>query len=194
MQKKESLSGQSTCRLFIGIRPDDASQIFLEGITDLCREQLKGISASHIRWANPANRHLTLAFLGDTQKEKIPHLKQGIIELAHSVNSFQSRIHSLNPFPRPQSSCLAVGLLPNPYLTALNEKCQQLISELGMEPESKPYRPHITLARCKKGFRQLAPLSLDFPFLAKNIILYQSTPQVEQSHYHPLLEVNLYAE
>ncbi|WP_226647549.1 RNA 2',3'-cyclic phosphodiesterase [Microbulbifer variabilis] len=190
MQKKESLSEQSTCRLFIGIRPDDDSQAFLEGITNHCREQLKGIQASRIRWTSPANRHLTLAFLGNTPKEKVPHLRQGLIELAHSKDGFQGHIHSLNPFPRPRSRCLAVELAPNPYLTMLHEECQKLISEIGVEPELLTYRPHITLARCKEGFQHFAPINLDSPLLVENIILYQSSPQAGQSHYHPLLEVD----
>ncbi|WP_444885426.1 RNA 2',3'-cyclic phosphodiesterase [Microbulbifer sp. PSTR4-B] len=193
MQREENLSDQSTSRLFIGIKPDVASQAFLDEITTLCQKQLKGTSTSHIRWTTPNNWHLTLAFLGSIPKEKIPQLKQGLIELAHCKRSFQSRICSLTPFPKQHSKILAVELALNPNLTELHEECRQFIGELGMEPENQEYRPHITLARSrnKEGFRHITPRNLNSSVLVENVILYESVPQTGKSHYHSLLKVPL---
>ncbi|WP_299583285.1 RNA 2',3'-cyclic phosphodiesterase [uncultured Microbulbifer sp.] len=191
MQKEEKPSGQTTSRLFIGVRPDKKTQEFLDNLIKRYQKQLENIKSDHLRWTTPANRHLTLAFLGNTPREIIPPLRQGLIALAQKKPRFQGLIYSLNPFPRRNPKALVVELATNPSLLELHQNCNRIIGVLGITPEKRTYRPHITLARSKEGFEQSSPFRLDFSISVENITLYESTPKPQSSHYHPLLEAAL---
>ncbi|MFA0810126.1 RNA 2',3'-cyclic phosphodiesterase [Microbulbifer epialgicus] len=191
MSKEPNQTPKTTSRLFIGIRPPVDAQAFLD---DLCTHHKKKMHpqvSNRIRWTGRQNRHLTLAFLGQTPNEKIPPIQSGLEEIAKSTAKFEGHISSITPFPQNNSKVLAVELTCSPELLKAHEDCKRLIMNLGMEPEKLDYRPHITLARCQDGFSSLFTAALDNPLWLDNIILYQSNPAPESSHYQSLFEAGL---
>ncbi|WP_237068272.1 RNA 2',3'-cyclic phosphodiesterase [Microbulbifer guangxiensis] len=183
--------GVADPRLFIGVRPTADTQVFLDGLVNHCRQQLGQSAERAIRWTSHANRHLTLAFLGETPAELLPALEAGIVDIADRARACEARVVSLQPFPRNRSRLLAAELLPNPELDTLHRLCRELMIQLGLEPESATYRPHFTLGRNRRGFSRLPPLELDRIVTLDNIVLYQSRMTPGGSQYHPLLEAEL---
>ncbi|WP_323843927.1 RNA 2',3'-cyclic phosphodiesterase [Microbulbifer magnicolonia] len=194
MQTRKQEIQQDVSRLFIGIRPDTRTQQFLDGLVSHCKRQLGADKRDRTRWTSHANRHLTLAFLGETADKLIPVIEERLAQVAGAVPPCSGRIVSLNPFPQRRSSLLAAELLTNPVLDKLHQQCRQLMMDLGMKPERANYRPHITLARNRRGFARLEPLMLDHTLLLDNIILYQSHVAPGGSQYLPLFEAQMEAE
>lgn len=188
-RKAEVPTGYS--RLFIGVRPDDDTQHFLDGLVGHCKRQLETGQLESTRWTSHRNRHLTLAFLGETPDGLIPRIANRLQQIAGRQSRCVGRIVSLHPFPQPRSRLLAAEMLANPELDRLHEACRRLMLELGMQPESAAYRPHFTLARNRRGFPGFEPLPVDFIAPLDNVVLYQSQPAAGGSQYLPLYEAQL---
>ncbi|SHG05447.1 2'-5' RNA ligase [Microbulbifer donghaiensis] len=182
---------EEVSRLFIGIRPDARTQQFLDGLTSQAKRELGPDKRDRIRWTSHANRHLTLAFLGETPDALIPRIEAKLAQIADKLPPFCARVVSLNPFPQRRSSLLAAELLTNPDLDKLHQQCRELMMELSMKPEGASYRPHITLARNRRGFARLEPVMLDYTMPLNNLVLYQSHMAPGGSQYLPLFEALL---
>ncbi|WP_346839670.1 RNA 2',3'-cyclic phosphodiesterase [Microbulbifer sp. SAOS-129_SWC] len=191
MESGEKDTPTDTPRLFVGVRPDARAQRFFDGLQAHCRSLPGAAGRHHPRWTGHANRHLTLAFLGDTPASLLPALEEQLQQLAASTPRCSGRIVALAPFPQRRSRLLAAELLTNPALDRLHEGCRQVMRTLGMKPESATYRPHFTLARNRRGFAGFEPIALDFCVQLDNIVLYESLLAPGGSQYQPLWEAQL---
>jgi 2'-5' RNA ligase len=121
------------------------------------KEQLEEISEelrqSHlpVRWVKVENIHLTIVFLGSVTEETIAGVKQKAGSTAAKFSAFQIRLNGVGTFPgwkRPR--VLWIGLDGDiGGLSDLQDKLQGALEELGFKPESRPFRPHLTLGRFK---------------------------------------------
>ncbi|SDK26679.1 RNA 2',3'-cyclic phosphodiesterase [Microbulbifer yueqingensis] len=183
-------AGTDQPRLFIGISPDAPTQHFLEGLVIHAR-QLLSSGRERPRWTSPSNRHLTLAFLGETPPELIPAIERGLMQMAQGARPCSGRIVSLGPFPKPRARLLAAELVSNPDLDRLHSGCRELMRDLGMKPESAAFRPHFTLGRNRHGLGPFPPLQLDYVARLDNLVLYRSEMAPGGSQYTPLFEALL---
>ncbi|GAB3820509.1 hypothetical protein GCM10028895_20850 [Pontibacter rugosus] len=135
------------------------------------------------------NLHLTLYFIGNTQEQQLPSIKQHLEEVAQRHNPFILDFEQIEPGPdQKQPRLLWARFKKHPAFEALS---QDLTETLTQEPVKKLKAiPHVTLARFRKD-RQLpkelpattseAPLQLAVPGLA----LWQS----ELASPHPIYSV-----
>ncbi|MBY6212150.1 RNA 2',3'-cyclic phosphodiesterase [Microbulbifer agarilyticus] len=175
-------------RLFIGIAPDKNTQRFLDGIC-AAREQ-QGMPRK-FRWTSHTNRHLTLAFLGDTDPAHLDTIEIRLKDIAQHTAPLDGRIVSTHPFPKARARLFAAELLPSQRLLELHQACQALMRAIGKAPEKKTFRPHFTLARSPGGFCSLLPVPTDFICHLNNITLYHSLLAPGGSQYQPLLTLPL---
>ncbi|MCE9624073.1 MAG: RNA 2',3'-cyclic phosphodiesterase [Deltaproteobacteria bacterium] len=127
-------------RLFLAMDPPAKVQAGLEPLT---REEIRGA-----KWGLPAQRHLTLRFLGEVGEEA----KQSLVESLKGISGppFQCGLQGVGVFPSPRRpSVLWVGFTPCPALFALQEILELEVQKLGFAREPKPFHPHLTLARFK---------------------------------------------
>ncbi|WP_231757080.1 RNA 2',3'-cyclic phosphodiesterase [Microbulbifer elongatus] len=178
----------SLIRLFIGIAPDADTQHFLDGIC--CEAGQRGLPKK-VRWISHTNRHLTLAFLGETDPDHLETIEQSLAGIASGSPPLCGKIVSAHPFPRARAAMFAAELLPSPALTRLHRACQALMHAIGKAPERKTFRPHFTLARSRSGFSRPAPIPADFTCILDNLTLYQSLLAPEGSQYRSLLTLPL---
>jgi RNA 2',3'-cyclic 3'-phosphodiesterase len=116
-----------------------------------------------ITWGQPGSFHLTLRFLGDTDKQLLDPLREAIAVVRQSHPTIQVPIDRLQAFPSLQKPrVLWVGpseqwLRSNAakQLTALQRGIEACCHSLGFAPDDKPFSPHLTLARIKSGERQV---------------------------------------
>nr|WP_010132861.1 RNA 2',3'-cyclic phosphodiesterase [Microbulbifer agarilyticus] len=183
-------SGQSAepLRLFIGIAPDKNTQRFLDGIC-AAREQ-QGMPRK-LRWISHTNRHLTLAFLGDTDPAHLDTIEVRLKDIARHTAPLDGRIVSTHPFPKPRARMFAAELLPSQRLLDLHQACQALMRAIGKTPEKKAFRPHFTLARSPGGFSSQLPEPTDHICHLSDITLYHSLLAPGGSQYQPLLTLPL---
>lgn len=154
--------------------------------------------AADIRWSPVENLHVTTKFIGEWPENRLG-------ELAKSLSAVKD-----GPFPVTVSG---LGWFPNPHrprifwaavhagepLMRLAKATDAALTPLGIAAETKPYQPHLTLARIKddpplQKLRQaVAQLeSADFgEFVADRFFLYLSKPGAGGSVYTPLEEFPL---
>ena len=115
------------------------------------RELLAGLDPRirGVRWTEPDQMHLTLGFFGDVQedvelklREKLSAIEFGAFVLpVNGVGSFSSK-------GAPKIIWIGVGKA-HPHLFQIHKRVQEAALAVGIEPELRPWHPHITIARCR---------------------------------------------
>ena len=102
-----------------------------------------------VRWSGAHQIHLTLVFLGNVLPEIEEKLRAALLEIR--FHSFFLPLQGLGTFPgkgRPKILWLGVGR-GHPHLFQLHKKVTDAALAAGLQPELRPWHPHITLARCQ---------------------------------------------
>jgi RNA 2',3'-cyclic 3'-phosphodiesterase len=105
-----------------------------------------------VRWVKGDNMHLTLRFLGDTDKAQLPSLQAGLERIASQTPAFALALDSAGCFPnarRPR--VIWVGLAdPDDRLVNLQRQVERLACACGWAPEKRAFKPHLTLGRVRE--------------------------------------------
>jgi 2'-5' RNA ligase len=102
-----------------------------------------------VRWTDPTQMHLTLSFLGDVPDESDSALREklGVIEFG----AFFLPIVGVGTFSAkgaPKIIWIGVGNA-HPHLFQIHKRVQEAALAAGLDPELRPWHPHLTLARCR---------------------------------------------
>jgi 2'-5' RNA ligase len=100
----------------------------------------------NLRWAQPASWHITLQFLGATTQQQYDCLVQSLRELRSP--HIPIRLQELDFFDR--AGIFFADVKPAPALLVLQQRITAATGPCGFVPETRPYHPHITLARTTK--------------------------------------------
>ena len=116
-----------------------------------------------LRWLTGEQLHLTLSFIGDVEAAAQDRLHEALREVR--VPPFFLPLSGVGVFNvRGQPSVVWVGVgKGHPHLFALHRRIQDAVLHAGLEPDLKPFHPHITIARGKGISRQALQ-----PFLRKH--------------------------
>jgi 2'-5' RNA ligase len=167
-------------RLFVGI------PLAAEVIEELSALSMRlQSSADGLRWSAPESWHITLQFLGNTPEYECVVAR--LRELRTPLLPVQ--LEELGFFER--AGVFFAGVRLTPELSALQQRVTAATGLCGFVPESRPYHPHITLARSKsKGATALRALKSKIHrepkfsgFVAPEFVLYESVPGAKGSHY-----------
>ena len=132
-------------RCFIAVPLHDAIGASLsERVAEWRRE----LPPDALRWVDPDGWHLTLAFLGDVQPERLSEISATIAAIAAEHGQTEVATARLGAFPRPGSArTLWYGVSdPGGLLTTM---AAALAEAFDLAP-GEPFRPHITLARARR--------------------------------------------
>ncbi len=113
-----------------------------------------------LRWVAAEQLHLTLAFLGQVAPEPAADLRTRLAAIQFS--RFFLPLHGIGTFPakgRSKVIWLGVGR-GHPHLFQLHKRVTDAALAAGIEPDLRPWHPHLTLARCQ----DVAPQKIS-PFL-----------------------------
>lgn len=140
--------------------------------------------------------HVTLAFLGWRPEKEIPKIAEAVRRAVDGVPTPVFEQRSLVAVPRRRPRLFALGLHDESDRAA---GLQQAVSD-GLEaacfyrPEKRPWWPHVTLARVKRGSRA-EPLLGDprdtNPFRPSQVTLYRSNLRPQGAEYEPLAKFPL---
>ena len=167
-----------TFRTFIAIElPADVRARAAQHIARL-RHELPDARAS---WSREDNLHLTLKFLGNVSVDEIPRVSNAVASATKSAPSFELKVSDCGTFP-PQGRPSVLWLGTDACgLQALHAALEKELAEAGCARESRPFRPHLTIARLRhpQGARQLAELhkSLGFApiqFSVSEVVVFKS--------------------
>jgi 2'-5' RNA ligase len=104
-----------------------------------------------VRWVKPQALHLTLAFLGDIDRNRIQEIAASLQEAAASCSHFGCRLSDFGAFPnwrRPRIIHLGVDD-PSNGLTNIQNRVQSALAPLGFPPDRREFSPHLTLGRVR---------------------------------------------
>ncbi len=157
-------------RLFVAIDLPDATHQLLAALDP----DIRGA-----RWIDPGQMHLTLGFFNDVPddidlalREKLSAIEFGAFFLPISgVGTFSAK-------GAPKIIWIGVGKA-HPHLFQIHKRVQEAALAAGLEPELRPWHPHITIARC----RDVAPQSLR-KFLQSNAEFDAGMIRVEAFHLY----------
>ena len=144
-------------RLFFALWPDDGVRADLaQTATDLLGKRIKRVPA--------ANLHITLAFAGVVTAPVRDCLEAAAGNIRCSA--FELCIDHVGHWPRPRIFWIGPTHTP-PALWSLAGLLRTALEDCGLQAETRPYQPHVTLAR---------------KISATNVI-QQGTTQIEPVHW-----------
>jgi len=136
-------------------------------------------SADGLRWSAPESWHITLQFLGNTGQEQYECTVARLREFRSPTVPIQ--LEGLGLFER--AGVFFAGVSLTPELRALQQRVTAATGLCGFIPETRPYHPHVTLARTKgkgrtHGLHELKSRIHCEPaftsFVAEEFVLYES--------------------
>ena len=150
-------------RLVVGLRPAETFRAALKGAQD--RLRAAGVEG---RYLDPANLHLTLAFIGEWPEDVTPVLPA-------VMEPFE--IELAGPGIFPVAKVLWAGVKPSAALDCLAGEARDRLAANRIPFDPKPFNPHITLVR-----KPLLPAGLVLPetvfpaaaMTVKEVCLYRS--------------------
>jgi 2'-5' RNA ligase len=187
-------------RLFVGVELEAAARAAAAEAGRALRARLDD-RAVEARWIDEPNLHITLWFLGEVGDDRVSAVQRAL-EPPAPVRPFTLELHGVGAFPpsgAPRVFWLGVGQ-GRSGLTALYDVVRARLEPLGFEAGTRPYAPHLTLARVREGRRRSGGrqwrAALDAPTPAirsrvDHVTLFRSHLSPKGARYEPLLRVPL---
>lgn len=175
-------------RLFIALRPP---QHIRDRLFDLMDE------VPDARWQDDEQLHLTIRFVGEVDRPVAEDLAEALQTLRAPMLTI--RLAGVGAFgARGRAGALWAGIDPREPTAALHRKVDQLCVRVGLEPEHRAFKPHITVARLSRSGGGAVDAwcarhaSFSTPeFALDELTLFQSHLGRAGASYEPLLSVPL---
>jgi RNA 2',3'-cyclic 3'-phosphodiesterase len=164
--------GGDRVRAFLALPLPDEQRRLLAAHLEECARRAPGY-----RWVPPANLHLTLRFLGSVEVSRLERLREGLRQVR--LPSYELGLDGRGSFgSRGTPRVVWLGLETG------REGCEAVAGAVeaecraaGLEPESRPFRAHVTLARARPAsprLPELPPPPRLEPWTVADFVLYES--------------------
>lgn len=179
-------------RLFIGIGLPKEHQVRL---TDMAQRLLEELIQGNV--TRTGNFHLTLKFLGETPRDRIPQMKAAIQFAAEKSDAFVLTLGTLGYFSKGRERIYWLGGEPSRALSQLKENLDKALGDEG-EPAEEIFTPHVTLIRRgipekDKSWKEVQELirPQELTHGVDRVVLFESTRISGLLTYVPLAEFPL---
>lgn len=104
-----------------------------------------------VKWVETGNLHVTLKFLGDLPRSRIPTLVEAVKEAVKDEPKFEMSLCGAGAFPTPsRPRVLWVGIADgSEALGRLAKAVDRATVEAGFAPADKAFKPHLTIGRVR---------------------------------------------
>lgn len=153
---------------------------------ELLFQSLQPLAA--IRWSRATNLHVTTKFIGEWPEERLEELKGALRGIAGPARRpVTLSVDGFGWFPTPHHPRHFFAAVRSAEIAELAAATDAALAAIGVPGETKPYRPHLTLARVQDPQIELAPVkqfiaqlpSTDFGRMTANSFkLYQSRDSI----------------
>lgn len=158
-------------------------------------------TAGRVRWVVGENLHLTLRFLGATPQARVPDVAAAAAAAAGRFAPFTARLARAGAFPsagRPRVLWLGIAAGAS-ELAGLTAALGAELAGRGWAPDDRPFRAHLTLARCDgvPGAARVvealqdAAADLDAAWTVDRLVVFQSELGRGPARYRPLATARL---
>jgi 2'-5' RNA ligase len=177
-------------RVFIAVKVDPVGEL-LKLYSSL--KALLGVE--NIKWVDPGNIHLTIAFLGDTEEKRIKILSNMLGDICYDFKEFDFVLAGTGIFKNFRDPrVLWVGIKSADKLSAINNLITEGLKINGFKTAERPFSPHLTLGRIKsvrdtENLKNILERYRDVEFQkvdVKEVILYESILMQTGPLYKPL--------
>lgn len=128
-------------RLFVGLE-------IPENLRNALIDVRGGVEGAH--WQRDDQLHLTLSFIGDASRRTMREIEGELSRIV--VTPFELELRGVGLFGKPkQPKTLWAGVGDKAPLVHLHEKICHALESVGVEVERRKYKPHVTLARFRRG-------------------------------------------
>jgi len=101
-----------------------------------------------VRWVEVDNFHVTLKFLGEVRPDRIGRVQGALERVAASTQPFSVALGGFGAFPTVRKPRVVwLGVNATPELRCLKQDLEWTLSEVGFDPETRAFHPHLTLGR-----------------------------------------------
>jgi 2'-5' RNA ligase len=141
-------------------------------------EEIAPIGARGVRGTKSEHMHVTVHFLGDRDCEQIEVALAGV-----KSEPFELPLRGVGQFKtRDGGAILWAGIDVPDSLRSMHERVGTALAAIGFHAETRPYTPHVTLARCRAGYdkravQEFLKRNAEFqapPFAVREFALYSS--------------------
>jgi RNA 2',3'-cyclic 3'-phosphodiesterase len=128
-------------RLFVGLELPEELRLRLTALRG-------GVPGA--RWVKPESMHLTVRFIGEVDGGRFDDIALALSRI--KAPAFELTLTGISTFGKAHAPhTLWVGVRRNEALGTLHLKVDRALVTTGLEPESRKYSPHVTLARLKEA-------------------------------------------
>ena len=137
---------EGAVRSFVAVLLPDRMRAGLAAVSAELRGQTRGLA-----WVRADNLHLTLRFLGEIEPGILEQVRDAVVAAATAVAPFTVSLGGLGGFPSGRAprvlwASVAAG---GAELGTLYAALEAALVVRGMPGESRPFHPHVTLARAR---------------------------------------------
>lgn len=130
-------------RAFVSIRVPDTPAI--EGL----RADLR---AAGLRPSSPEQTHITIRFIGDLEESRVDELISCVHRAAEGTGPFLLSVSGIGAFPNERRpSVVWMGASPGDVMGGIAVRLGTELRAAGIGFDTKPFRPHVTVARVRDG-------------------------------------------
>jgi 2'-5' RNA ligase len=139
-------------RAFVGIPiPHEIRRGIGEAVRELGRR------VGGVKWVEVGNFHITLKFLGEIDESMSTVLSGSLRDATEKISSFTASLEGIGAFPSLSSPrVIWIGVEEgNSMVRKLQVEVDTELEGCGFQREKKPFHPHVTVGRVKRGARDI---------------------------------------
>ena len=141
------------------------------------------------RWIDPGDFHVTLAFLGDVDRNTADEADDLLARLEKPA--MRLRIVGLDLFGTRKPTSIFARVASDPRLSELQAAHDGILRRLGVPVQKRRFQPHVTLARTARceakaiaRFMGQAAGYMSDPFEVRRAVMYSARDSVGGGPYH----------
>jgi 2'-5' RNA ligase len=119
-------------------------------------------SGVQVRWTAEPDLHITLRFLGEVVEAQAEPIGAAVAAAVRGVKPFDVGLGGVGAFPDlAVPRVVWIGVERHPALELLAHDVEGALRPFGFEPELRPFQPHLTVGRAKRGASEAALRELE---------------------------------
>lgn len=137
-------------RLFVAINlPARERERLYRAVADLREREYPA------RWVGEAQLHVTMKFIGEVPAEDVGAIEAAVGKATAGSTEFPLHLERVGGFPSLRAPRVVwLGAERSTELLSLYEALETALHEVGVPAEDRVFRPHVTLARARRGARR----------------------------------------
>jgi RNA 2',3'-cyclic 3'-phosphodiesterase len=182
-------------RVFLAVPSEPLWVESARGLVERVRRRLPRAA-----WTRPESWHLTLKFLGEVESDFVGRFAEAVAPATLETVPGEIQAAAATVFPeRGRPRVLGIGFSPSPGVDSISRLASaagKAANRLGSREESRPFHPHVTLARIRDSWPASAVddyrrevEAWPFPsWLARSCVLFESRLDPAGAVHTPLHE------